>query len=224
MTRLEIRTRFRQENPDVTDKRLDANTSSEADAILNSWLTQANIEFCTRAECIVGEETLLTVDNQREYDLATLIPNFYKIDDRSGGIWYDGEYLKAASPVELSNDSRTWRNHVSNGTPRKWYQRGTYLFLDKEPSADDVEIVVSTVYKPNDFSSDSLEPFNGIGYLEPFHYALVAYLQWKAKIKLGKDQEVNYAYSEFERYIKQAYSLNGGVRNAGISLRPSMYR
>ena len=104
MNRAEIIAKFREENPKITERVV-------SDTVLNNWLLQGNLRFCTLSKCIVGESTIQSEANQRSYDLTTLIPLFLDIFEYSGGgVWYDGENLDKETPAGLTVINSQWRS------------------------------------------------------------------------------------------------------------------
>ena len=65
MNRSEIRERFRQENPEITDRVL-------SDAAINAWLLQGNIQFCCETKIIQKSGTLSSFADEDTYDLSEL--------------------------------------------------------------------------------------------------------------------------------------------------------
>jgi hypothetical protein len=199
MTRTEIIARFRGENAEITDRVL-------TDTVLNSWLEEGNIEVCIKTRCIVTDATFDSVATNSvydtKYDLSALIPNFYDIDKYpGGGVSYDDDPLDETTVSDLDAKGSSWRTRAA-GTPEKYYRRGKYLYFDYPVETAGGEIRVYAILKPDAFNNDSLEPYNGLLHLEPFHYALVLYLQKRAKMKVGKSGEELKAMQEYDRYVE----------------------
>lgn len=217
MTRQEIRDKWRNENPEITTRVI-------SDAVANDWLLQANKEVCAETRCIVSNvsETFNTVANTQYYDLEAQIDNFFDIDDLpGGGVYYNDVPLEKSSPSEMNSQKRTWRSS-SSGTPKKWWMRGKYLWFDKAPdAAQDVD--VDCIYIPNDFDSDSEEPFNELGYLQVYSDSLSKYLQWRTKQKVGKQEEAAIAQKAYYDYVAWMKKLVRKAKASAIFRRPSAY-
>lgn len=206
MTRSEIIEKFREENPEITERVV-------SDVVLNSWCLFGDKEICAKSRCIVGETTFHSVEDQRAYDLTALVTNFYDIDAYpGGGVCYDDDPLEVTTIAKLDSDEDGWRSYAS-GTPEKYYRRGKYLYFEKAPDASDIDILVYTVLASDDFSNDNQEPFNGLTYLRPFHYAMNLYLTMKAKAKIGKVEEAmlksRQEYNEFLVWMMK--TIRGGT-------------
>lgn len=208
MNRATIRTRFRAENPEITDRVV-------TDSVLNGWMFDGDKDICAETKCLVSNvpETFPSVVDIQYYDLTALISKFYDIDEYpGGGVWYDDEPLKKATESEMNYILSNWKA-ASSGTPRKYFRRGQYLWFDCKPSASDVDIDVSTVYISNDFDADEESPYNELSFLEPFHPGILKYIQWKVKQKVGKDQEASKAELEYYSFVKRMAKLTSGGQN-----------
>lgn len=213
MTRLEIRNKFRAENPDVTERVI-------TDATLNEWLISGDKEICALTRCIVSNvsETFNTVINTQYYDLTAQIDKFYDIDDMpGGGVYYNDVPLKKTTPGEMNYTARSWRTR-SSGTPQKYWRRGKYLWFDRAPDAvQDVDI--DCVYVSDDFDSDSVAPYNQLEHLEPFHDGLVKYLQRRTKQKIGKPEDAATAEKDYMDYVKWMKKTVKGYSQSAVFMR-----
>lgn len=196
MTREEIINRFRQENPEITDRVI-------TDTVLNSWCLVGDKEICTRNRLLKSEGTFTSVSGTRQYDLTQEISNFYDIDDLpGGGVIYANDPLTYTTIAELDQTRPNWRSE-SNGTPKYYYRRNQYLYFNKAPSSGTTGTVrVYVILISDDFDDDSKLPFNQLTFLEPFHYSLVLYLTMRAKGKVGKPQEKQVSMQEYNDYLR----------------------
>ena len=210
MDRATIRTRFRAENPELT-------TRVVTDATLNGWILDGDKDICAATRCIISNipEIISAVEDTQYYDLTANISNFFDIDEYpGGGVWYDDQPLEKCSEAEMNYILRNWKDPTS-GTPRKYFRRGRYIWFDVPPDTDDIEIAISTVYISDDFNADGDTPYNGLSYLEPYHPGVLKYIQWKAKMKVGKDEEQASAQREYYTFVKRmAKAVRGGQNNA----------
>lgn len=213
MNRLEMREDFRAENPEIPERVI-------PDATLNSWAKKGNREICAFTRCIVtnvSETFNATVDLQH-YDLEALIENFYDIDDLpGGGVYYDDEPLEKTTPAELNQKKRSWRT-VDSGTPKFYFRRGKNLWFDRAPD-DDLEIAVDCILVPDDFDSDTVTPYNDLSHLSPFHDGLLKYLQFRAKSKVGKEDEAQKAKKEYEDYLVWMKKQVSSAKHSSIQMR-----
>jgi hypothetical protein len=217
MNRREILTLFRADNPEITDRVM-------SDAVAYSYLLEGDKEACAISRCIVGDTTFSSVVSstvyEAKYDLTALITNFYAIDDNpGGGVVFDDDPLDKTTVAELDMLHSSWRSR-SAGTPKKWYVRGNYLYFDYPIETAGLDIMVYSVLVSDDFDDDAKEPFNSLQHLRPFHSALVKYLQWKGKEKIGKIQEGVRARQEFVDYCKWFGKEIGGNKYGKIYLKP----
>lgn len=213
----DIVTLFRIENPDITDRVI-------SDALLKKWCLTGDKEVCAITRCIVGDTTFNSVVSasvyNTKYDLTGLIPKFYDIDDfPGGGVSFDDDPLEKTTVSQLDADDSSWRER-SAGTPEKWYRRGKYLYFDYPVLTADLEIRVYAVSISDDFNNDNITPYNQLTYLEPFHYGINKYLMWKAKEKIGKDQEKLVAKQEFYDYCSFMKKQLGGNKFSSINIQP----
>jgi len=216
MTRLEIVTKFRQENPEITERVL-------TDPVLHSWLEEGNREVCSMTRCIIDQDgtTIETAENDTHYDLTQRIDNFGDIDSYPGsGITYNGKRIDEKTMAQLDQESPNWRAR-SSGTPKAYYRRGKWIYLDRPVDSNEEDIKVYSVLIPDDFDDDAKTPFNELTYLEPFHYSLIYYLQKRAKMKIGKTGEEVKALQEYDRYIKWMKKEIGGGKYTQIQYKKS---
>jgi len=213
MTRSEIISKFRQENPEITARVIKT-------TVLNSWLPTGDKEFCAEVRCIVNTgETIETTEDDQSYVLTDEIDKFYDIDDYPGsGVLYNGKRLEKTTMGLLDEESKNWRDRAS-GTPKKWYRRGNTLYLDRPIDSNEEDLTVYAVLISDDWNSD-VAPFNELTYLEPFHYAMVLYLRKRAKAKIGKGKDALAAAAEYAAYTKWAKSQLGGDKYSKILFQP----
>lgn len=208
MNRATIRTRFRAENPEITDRVI-------SDTVLNGFMLDADKDICAETRCIVSNvpATFNTVADTQYYDLTANISKFFAIDEYpGGGVWYNDVPLKKATESEMNYIMQNWKS-ASSGTPRKYFRRGQYLWFDVAPDeAQDVD--VSVVYISNDFDDDTKTPYNQLTYLEPYHVGILKYIQWKCKQKVGKDEEAAKAELEYYQFVKRMMKNVQGGGNA----------
>lgn len=202
MIRTEIISTMRQESPDITERVL-------SDVQCNTMLIQGNLDVCTKTRCIYDDFSFNSEVGISSYDLTSKIPKFYDIDEYpGGGVNYDDQRITKSTIAELDSDDPGWRNS-SNGIPQKYFRRGKWLKFDIAP--DEVKsIIISAIIIPDQFNDDNISPFNGLTYLEPFHYSLVLYLRWKGKINLGKQEDMVIAQREYLDYCKWIKQQLGG--------------
>ncbi len=222
MTLTEILDIFRAENSEITERAI-------SNVLLKVWAKQGDKEICAITRCIVGDATFNSVATtsvyNTRYDLTTQIAKFYDIDDFSaGGVSFDDDPLVKTTVGELDAEDSSWRTR-SAGTPEKWYRRGKYLYFDYPVLTAGKEIRVYTVLVSDNFIGDDSTPYNGLTYLEPFHYGIVKFLQWKAKAKIGKPGEGQLAQKEFSSYAQWMKSQLGGNKFSSIriSALPNLY-
>lgn len=213
MIRSEIIERFREECPEATSRVI-------SDAVLYSWCELGDKQFCSETRCIVDQDgtTITTAENDYYWDLMSNITNFYDIDDYPGsGVLYNDKRLSKSSMGELDMESPTWRDW-SSGTPKKWYRRGKYLYVDRKIDSNAYDLKVYAVLISDDWNTDVM-PFNQLTYLEPFHEAMVLFLIKKAKAKLGKEEEGVKAQAEYTAFVRWAKTQLGGNKFAPIYFR-----
>jgi hypothetical protein len=215
MTRQEIIQTFRRENPEITERVL-------TNPVLESFCLEGNKDVCSRTRCIVDEDgsIISTSEGDQRFDLTVHVSNFYDIDEFPGsGVLYNNKRLTKTSMADLDTEDESWRNRTG-GTPKKYYRRGKWLCLDRPIDSNEEDIKVYAVLKPDDFDADSKTPYNELDYLEPFHYGIVKYLQWKAKEKVGKGNEGTKAESEYLAYIEYMKKMLGGGKFSPIRFIP----
>lgn len=215
MTRLEIRQTFRVENPEMTERVI-------TDAQLNSFMLSANKEICCLTRCIVTNETQVidSVADMQYYDLEANVDNFYDIDDMpGGGVYYDDVPLKKKSAAEMNYVSKNWKTNDS-GTPKYYWRKGQYLWFDRAPDTAGVDIGVDCILIPDDFDSDSEEPFNEIGNLQVYTDSILKYLQYRAKQKIGKHDEAAIAQKDYLSYVQWMSKRVKAAKFAAIFIKP----
>ncbi len=214
MIRSEIKSKFREENPEITDRVIE-------DPVLDSWLKEGNKEVCILTRCIVGKDgtTIETSENDQTWDLTNIIDKFYDIDEYpGGGVSYNGKRLKEKTIAQLDNETPNWRSRNS-GRPKYYYRRGKWLYLDRAIDSRAEDVKIYSVLIPDAYTDD-IEPFNELSYLSSFHYVLVLYLQKRAKMKIGKTNEEIKALSEYDRYIGWMKREIGGSKYTKKSFQP----
>jgi hypothetical protein len=217
MDRTEIKARFRQETPEVTTRVI-------ADTVLDSWCEEADKNFCAKTRCIVGDKTFSSVIGTASYDLTQEIDNFFDIDEYpGGGVAYNSKRVDQKTIAEWDNRRSSWRS-ASNGVPVEYVRRGKNIIFNC-PASTVVNIKVYSVLISDDFNDDGIIPFNQLSYLEPYHYAIVLFLQGKAKALNAKDQEKAIAMLEYEDYVKWAKKeINGGSLGRIQFVKPTCYK
>jgi len=219
VNREEIRARFREENPEITDRVI-------TDPVLYSWCIVGDQEICARARLIVSDDSFDAVEDEDSYNLTSELDKFFDIDEiPGGGVAYvdtsDKEKrIYPKSIAELDDMSRSWRT-ANSGTPKYYYRRGR--FLKTYPAPDDTisSFHVYFVAISDPFDDDNKTPYNQLTHLEPFHYGVVKYLTWRAKSKIGKREDAATAMAEYMDYIKWIKKEVGGGKNSAIYLRPT---
>lgn len=217
MTRKEIIDDFRVENPDITINVI-------SDALLNVWCKKADKEVCAITRCIIDQNgtVIETAENDTHWDLTAKITKFYDIDEwPGGGVSYDDDRLTKTTIAELDDESPSWRTR-SAGTPKKYYRRGKWLYLDRPVDSNIKDIRIYSVLISDNFDDDDKTPYNGLTYLEPFHDAIGKYLQWKGKAKKGKPEEAGLAKTEFFDYCQWMKKMIGGGKYTEIRFEPKV--
>lgn len=211
--------RFRDENPE-----LDANVIP--DATLMSWLLIGDQEVCMRTRLIVQEGLSITaVSGQSTYSLTSLSSLFFDISEQpGGGLSYtntSGSYKRITKRTKawLDTNNSQWRT-ASSGTPRYYYRSGANIIVYPKPDSTISNFNVDLVLLSNSFTQLNQSPYNQLPYLAPFHYALVLYLMWRSKIKIGKGEEADVALKTYSGYLQWMISTIGGGKYDEIEFRP----
>lgn len=213
MTRTELVAKFREENPEITIRVL-------TNTVLYSWLEEGDKEISMKTRCIVDQDgtTITTALNDQYYDLTAEISEFNDVDEYpGGGVTYNGKRIEEKTMAQLDQENPNWRSR-SAGTPKAYYRRGKYLYLDRPIDANAYDIKVYAVLISNAYNTDVM-PFNQLQYLEPFHYSLIYYLQKRAKMKVGKTGQEIKALQEYDNYIKWMKRELGGGKYTAIQYR-----
>lgn len=218
MTRLEIQQRFRDENPEITVNVVSVTT-------LNSWCLQGDKEICAKARLIVDTGSIVAIEDQKNYDLSALLNKFYDIDEIPGGglstVSTSGieRRVVKSSKSELDANRPSWRTGNS-GTPKNYFRRGKYAYVVPAPDSSIASMNVDFVAISDDFNNDNITPYNQLTYLEPFHPAMVFYLTWRAKAKIGKPEEAASTKLAYDNYVLWMKREIGGGKYGAIQLKP----
>jgi hypothetical protein len=215
MNREEIRDTFQELNPEITDRVL-------TETAMNTLLKLGDKDFCARTRCITNDtpETISTTENDESWDLSTEISKFYDIDTfPGGGVSYNDERLDLVTIAQLDEIDEGWRT-ASAGTPEYYFRRGAKIYTNCPIDSNADDLKVYAVLISNDFDSDIKTPFNERAELEPYHYGLVLWLQWKAKAKIGKREDALTAMQEYIDYTKWVKRELGGNKFSEIYFRP----
>ena len=200
MNRGDIKNRFREENPEITDRVI-------TDTALNNWCIEGNLEIATETRAIKDEFTFTSVVDQFQYNLTSNVltdqsvadTKFYDIDDDpGGGVEYDGKRIDKSSMSAIAELRNRWR-YAASGTPTRWFLRSGELWFDKKSSAAKT-VRVYTIQIAESFNDDNITPFNQLTFLEPYHPGIVKYLQYRAKQKIGDEKEGLRARQEYLEY------------------------
>ena len=213
MIRSEIMARFREECPEIPTRVI-------SDTVLYSWCELADKEFCAETRCIVDQDGTEwnTAVNDTNYNLSTKITSFYDIDDTyASGVVYDGKPLTKTTMAGLDLDSTSWRARDA-GTPKKWYRRGNFLYLDRPAATAALKVKVYSVLLSDDWTTD-VAPFNQLAYLEPFHEAILLNLIARAKAKVAKGQEAQAALAMYTAFVKWSKGQLLGNKGGPIYFR-----
>lgn len=218
MTMADIIQRFRDENPELT-------TDVISDATCVSWLTIGDSEVCTKCRLINVQDVEITpVVAQRDYDVTQIHESFLDIDEMPGGgvVAYYGtayKHLTSTSKGWLDANNSQWRT-VTDGKPLYYYRYGKNLCLYPAPDSSVTRITCDIIILSDPFINMTQKPYNEIPYLANFHYALVLYLAWRGKAKVGKDLESDAAKKVYDDYVQWMVKTIG--RKYGpIEFRPA---
>lgn len=218
MTMADIIQRFREENPE-----LDANVIP--DSVCTSWLTVGESEVCTKCHLInVQDVEISPVVGQRDYDITKVNSSFLNVDEMPGGgivAYFGTAYKKLTNTSKgwLDANNSQWRT-VADGKPLYYYNYGPNICIYPPPDSTITRITCDMILLSNPFINMNQIPYNEIPYLANFHYALVLYLTWRGKAKVGKDAEAATALSVYNDYI--AWMIKTIGRKYGpIEFRPS---
>lgn len=214
MTRAEIIAMFRTENPEITDRVI-------SDALLHEWCKVGDKEICAITRCIVSYGDTISTSEDDEYIILTdHISKFYDIDEYpGGGVAYNGKRIYLTTKAKLDNNCLSWRSR-SSGTPKEYFRRGDRIYFDRPIDSNAYDLTVDSILISDDFDDDAKLPYNGLTYLEPFHYGINKYLQWKAKEKIDKESNALKAKNEFYAYAKlMRETISGGIYGP-IEFRP----
>lgn len=206
----EIIEMFRAENPRYkTEKSLPEIT-------IQKWCKLGDKDVCAQTRCLAGDFEFTTVVGESKYDLTNEESKFFDIDEYpGGGIAYDDDRLDITTIAELDRKNSSWRT-ASDGTPTKYFRRGQYIYL-ADPPDDTVTVKVYCILMSDDFDSGEKSPFNELTYLEPYHYAIVKFLKWKAEQKKGGSRaDALIAKAEYDDYIKYMKKMLGGTKYGPI--------
>lgn len=212
MIRSDIVSIFRGECPEIPSRVI-------ADAVLYDWCEQGDKEFCAETRCIVDQgSTIETEEDEQYWVLTDEIENFYDIDDYPGsGVLYNSKKIDKTTMAVLDMEAANWRDRDS-GTPKKWFRRGAYLWVDRPIDSNEYDLTVYSVLIPDDWDDD-VAPFNQLTYLEPFHRGMVEYLKMRAKKQVGKPAEAERAAAEYTSFVKWTKSQLGGNQLGPVYFR-----
>lgn len=213
MTREEIVEMFQTENPEITTRVI-------SNALLADWLEVGDKDVCARTRCIVDQgTTIATAENDESWVLTDEVTRFYDINEfPGGGVTYNAKRLQMTTIPELDMIASNWRGR-SAGTPTKYYRQGNYLYVDRPIDSNAYTLKIYSVLIPSDFDADTKTPYDQLTYLEPYHYGLVKWLNWKAKAKIGKPQEALVARQEYLEYIEDMKLQLGGGKFGKVFFR-----
>lgn len=217
--------RFRDENPEI-------DVTVIPDATLQSWLLIGDSEVCTKCRLINFQNAVITpVVGQAQYDLTALpgLPStFLDIDEMPGGgvcAFYNDNsttYKRLTKQMKSWLDANTaaWRT-AGSGKPLYYYRYGQYINFYPAPDDTVTQITVDVILLSNPFINLNQMPYNQLPYLVNYHYALVLYLAWRAKSKIGKDEESDTAFKIYDGYVQWMIKLVGGGKYGPIEFRPA---
>ena len=213
--------RFREENPE-----LDASVIT--DTTLQSWLTIGDSEICTQCRLINSQDNVIApVIGQRSYDLTKISALFLDIDEMPGGgvvAYYNNsssyKRLTHTTKASLDANNSQWRK-ASSGKPLYYYRYGQYLNVYPTPNSTVSSFGIDFILLSTAFTQMNQTPFNALPYLANFHYALVMYLTWRGKAKIGKDTDADSALKLLGIYLNWMIKTIGGGKYGPIEFRPS---
>lgn len=176
-------------------------TTTRRKAAINA----GQLEFVKRTECFVRQASVSLSDDTQEYDLDTLVTDFWFIAKQGVSIaivsgstvrYLEGDDLVQTSVERLNTEEPGWRA-VTASTPLQWYLRqdggSFYLGFHPKPSIDTETwtAIVPYVVIPTDLTADADVPFtvsgNALQRLRPFHRAIVHFAAYDLE-KFRKDQ------------------------------------
>lgn len=212
--------RFRDENPELDQ-------SVIPDAILQAWLLIGDQEVCMKVRLITIENNVIpAIAGQNTYSLTNINPLFFDIDESIGGgvcQYPTNTNYKRLTKVDkawLDVNTSRWRT-AAQGAPKYYYRSGTNIVVYPTPNTAILQLTVDIVLLSNPFNNLNIMPYNQLPYLAPFHYALVLYLAWRAKAKIGKDEESDTALKVYSGYVDWMIKTIKGGTIGPKELRPS---
>jgi hypothetical protein len=217
MIRTEIIAQFRAENPELPERVV-------SDVVLNGWCLTGDKIVCALSRCIVGDSEFNSVVSTSvyttKYDLTTEVLKFQDIDSfPGGGVSFNDVPLEKTTVSELDAETPSWRKRTA-GTPQKYYRRGNFLYFDRPVITAALKIRVYSVLISDDFDNDAKTPFNQLLYLEPYHSAIVKYLTWQGKTKVGQPADAAKAEGDFFSFIAMMTKNIGGGKYGVIRMQP----
>lgn len=194
-------------------------------------VNQAQDEFIRATECLVVESEFEIVDQEQEFDLATVVPTdkfmrlatrqpFIKIDNGITVTYFGGKDLPRKDIETLDREEGTGWRSASAGRPLSWYIRddseaellGIYPKAHVLPG-ETWTLVVPFVSKADPMVQDEDFPFNAKMSLEVYHQALVHYAAAQLE-KLRRNYVVSAAQQDaFQAYVNEYIGNRGS--NAG---------
>lgn len=186
-------------------------------------INQAQLQFAKDTGCFVKSASLTLVDDQREYDLATVIASAdfygfakdgveYVFTDASANVSYhSGDDFPRRDLDWLNRQHPGWRMASSTTFPQSWYLRdaggSTFIGFSEPPAIETGEsasLTVPYLAIPPDMSADTDEPFsdsagtNPLIRLRPWHRALIHFAA-----AVLEPLRKNYAAEQRQRAIYQ---------------------
>ena len=186
----ELRTRLRLLNPEAT-------SAVVSDANVNLLLNEGAETVANKTDCLVTYDTQDVISGTQEYSLPTdCLKPLYVV--------YDDDIIPCVTQEWLDQYIPDWRGET--GSTELYYRRANYIGLYKEPTANEAGTDLLKIYyvkKPTSMSSDSADPFDSDPTLTPYHNLVVTYARAKCKEIVGKMQQAQLLYSEFEAKCRE---------------------
>lgn len=193
----------------VNDNPTETSRYRWTDLQISTFINIAQQEINGVNWCLKTRTTLTLTAGVTEYILPT---DFFAMER----VYYDNDVLKEISLSKLDDIDSMWLKS-STGTPSYYYVRiGTVTWLGLYPAPDNRKDFDIYYYQiPANLDTNSLEPFNNLPRLRPYHHLITLWVAYYCMLQEGRLNSATQYYTLYNAGLKNMREI--------MNLTPNFY-
>lgn len=191
----------------------DTNSRRWTDVQISTFVNLAQDEILSFSWALHNIYEFTTISGTTEY----VMPNDFIQPER---VYYESEVLPEISLSRLDTEDATWTK-TNSGQPDYYYiRRGTVTWFGLYPCPDEASPVrVDYTELADDLTTDSIEPFNGLPRMKPYHFLIVLWCTYYCYLQEGQIQTASAYYEMYAIRLKDMRETLGLRSNYQPTIR-----